>query len=59
MGKCEDKQRKFCIAQTYCTHFQGKYGRLQLGNVYTYHGFFQRMCKLKKVNSKTFFHKLT
>jgi hypothetical protein len=32
MGKCEDRQRKFCIVQTDYTHFQGGYGRLQLGD---------------------------
>ncbi len=28
MGKCEDRQRKFYIAQTYYKHFQRGYGRL-------------------------------
>ncbi len=28
MGKCQDQQKKSCIAQTNCKHFQGKYGRL-------------------------------
>ncbi len=58
MGKREDRQRKFYIAQIDYKHFQGGYGRLQLGNVYTCHGFLQRTCELKKVDSKTFFHKL-
>jgi hypothetical protein len=58
MGKCKDKQRKFCIAQTNYTHFPG-YGRLQLGDVYTCHGFLQKTHKLEEANSKTLFHKLT
>jgi hypothetical protein len=28
MGKCESKQRKSCIAQTYCKYFQGGFGIL-------------------------------
>jgi hypothetical protein len=40
MGECEDRQRKFYIAQIDYTHFQGGYGRLQLGNVYICDGFF-------------------
>ncbi len=59
MGECKDRQKKFCIAQTYYTHFQRGYGRLQLGDVYTCHGFLQRTHELEEVNSKTFFHKLT
>jgi hypothetical protein len=46
MGKCENKQRKFHIAQINCKHFQGIYGRLQLGDVYTCHGFLQRTCEI-------------
>jgi hypothetical protein len=49
---------KSCIAQIECKHFQGRYGRLQLGDVYTCHGFLQRTCELEEVDSKTFFHKL-
>jgi hypothetical protein len=56
MGKCENKQRKFCIAQTNCKHSKGGYGRL--GDVYTCHGFLPRMCKFEKANSRTFLHKL-
>jgi len=41
----------YCIVhhhvQTWCKNFQGRYGRLQLGNVYTCHGYFQRMCELE------------
>ncbi len=40
MGKCKNGQRKFCITKTNCKHFEGGYGRLPLGNVYTCHGFF-------------------
>ncbi len=28
MGECQDRQRKFCIIQTNCKHFQAWYGRL-------------------------------
>jgi hypothetical protein len=28
MGKCQDRQRKSCIIQTNCKHFQGGYGGL-------------------------------
>ncbi len=58
MGKCKDRQRKYWIAQTNYKHFEGGYGRLPLGNVYTCHGFLPKMCKFEKVNSKTFIHKL-
>jgi hypothetical protein len=58
MGKCEDKQWKFRISQIDYKHFQGTYGRLQLGNIYTCHGFFQITCEFKEVDSITFFHKL-
>jgi hypothetical protein len=52
-----DRQRKYFIAQTNSKHFQGKYGRLQFGNVYTCHDFFQIMRKFEAVNSRTLFHK--
>jgi hypothetical protein len=58
MCKCEDKQRKSHIAQIDYKHFQGIYGRLQLGDVYTCHGFLQKTCEFKEVDSRTFFHKL-
>ncbi len=45
MGKYEDKQRKSCIVKINCKDFQGIYGRLQLGDVYTCHGFLQRTCE--------------
>ncbi len=57
MGECKDKQRKFCIVEINYKHFKQGYGRLQLGDVYTCHGFFQRSHKFE-VDSKTFFHKL-
>ncbi len=58
MGKCKDKQRKYCIVQINYKDFEGKYGGLSLGNVYTCHGFLPRMCKFEKAGFKTFFHKL-
>jgi hypothetical protein len=58
MGKCEDKQKMSCIIETNYKYSEGGYGRLQLGDVYTCHGFFQRTCKFEEVNSKIFFHKL-
>ncbi len=58
MGECENKQRKSCITKTNYKHFQRVYGRLQLGNVYTYHGFLQITYKFEDFDSKTFFHNL-
>ncbi len=58
MGKCENRQKKSCIVQTYCKDFKGGYKRLQLGEVYTCHGFLQRSFEFEEANSKTFFHKL-
>ncbi len=58
MGKCENRQRKNYIIETNYKHFKGGYGRLPLGDVYTCHGFFPRMCKFEKINLKTFLHKL-
>jgi len=49
MGKCKNKQKKSCIAQINYKHFQGGYERLQLGNVYTCHGFLQ-MHEFEKVH---------
>ncbi len=51
-------KKKSCIAQIDCTHFQGKYGRLQFDNVYTCHGILQRMVNMKKLIPKHFFYKL-
>jgi len=58
MGECKNKQRKSCIIQTNCKHFRRGYGRLQLNNVYTCHGFFQIMCEFEDFDSRTFFHNL-
>jgi hypothetical protein len=38
---------------------KGGYEILPLGNVYTCHGFFQKMHEFEKSDFKTFFHKLT
>jgi len=57
MGKCKNWQRKSCIAQRNCEHFEGGYGKLPLGDVYTCHGFLSKLRKFEKANSKTFFHK--
>ncbi len=57
MGECKYWQRKFYIAQTN-KHFEGRYGRLPLGNVYTCHGFLPRTASLKKLISKLFFTSL-
>jgi len=59
MGKCKDKQRKSCIAQIDCKHFQGIYGRLQLGDVYTCQQFSSKnMWNLKKLIPEHFFTSL-
>ncbi len=58
MGECRNKQKKSCIAQIDYKHFQGRYGRLQLNNVYTCHRFLQRMGKLEEVKFITCFQKL-
>jgi hypothetical protein len=38
MGKCEGRQRKYFHTQTNCKYFQGGYGGLQFGYVYTCNG---------------------
>jgi hypothetical protein len=58
MDECEKKQKISYIVQIDYKHFQGRYGRLQLSNIYTCHGFFQRTHEFKEVDSKTFFQKL-
>ncbi len=58
MGKCKKKPKKSCIAQTNHKYFQGGFGRLQLGNVYTFHGFLQRTHESKEVDYIIFFYKL-
>ncbi len=52
MGKCEDWQREFFYNETKCKHFQGWYGGLQFGNVYTCNGFFQKTCIERFVNRR-------
>ncbi len=59
MGKCEGGQKEYFCKETKCEHFQGGYGGLQFGNVYTCNGLFQRTCEFKEVDSRAFFHKLT
>jgi hypothetical protein len=54
MGKCEDWQREYLYNETKCEHFQGWYGGLQFGNVYTCNGFFQKTCKFFKTHSRAF-----
>ncbi len=49
MGKCKDKQRKFCTTKTNCKHSKGRYGKLPLGDVYTCHGFLKECTSLKKL----------
>jgi hypothetical protein len=55
MGKCQDRQRKFCIIQINCKHFQGGHGGLQLGDVYTCNGLFQRTCKFEESDFQNIF----
>jgi len=57
MGKCKNKQKKSCIAQINYKHFQGGYERLQLGNVYTCHGFLQ-MHEFEKVHWNCMLNKI-
>ncbi len=58
MGECKNWQRKSCIAQRYCKHTKGGYGRLPLGDVYTCHGILSRRASLKKLIPKHFFTSL-
>ncbi len=58
MGECKDCQRKSYIAQKNCKHYEGKYGRLPLNDVYTCHGFLPRTSKFEKTNSRTIFYEL-
>jgi hypothetical protein len=58
MGECEEKQIKYWITQTNYKHFQRGYGRLQVDNVYTCHGFLQITCEFEDFDSTTFFHNL-
>ncbi len=56
-GWMQKETKKSYNTQTNCKHFQGRYKRLQLGNIYTCHGFLQRTNEFKETNSKTIFHK--
>ncbi len=58
IGKCEHGQRESFYNETKCEHFQGWYGGLQFGNVYTCNGLLQRMWEFKEADSRAFFHKL-
>jgi len=57
-GECKNWQRKSYITQTNYKHYEGGYGRLPLGDVYTWHGFLSRTCKFEKIDSITFFTSL-
>ncbi len=48
MGKCKDKKRKSCYIETNCKHFEGRYGRLPMGDVYTCMDFLKEHTSLKK-----------
>ncbi len=52
-------KKKLALLKINCKHSKGGYGRLPLGNVYTCHGFLQRTHGFEKVDSITFYHKLT
>jgi hypothetical protein len=58
MGKCEDRQIKSCIIETNCKHFEGGYGRLPLGDLYTCREIFKEHTSLKKLIPKHFFTSL-
>ncbi len=58
MGKWENWQRKYYIAQINNKHSKGGYRRLPMGNVYTCNGFLLRMGKFEKIDSRTFFYKI-
>jgi len=50
MGECRNRQGKIHIIQTNYKDFQGGYGRLQLNDVYTCHGFLERTHEFKETN---------
>jgi hypothetical protein len=58
MNECKDYQRKTYIAQTNCKHYEGRYGRQPLNDLYTCHGFFPRMGKFENTDFRTFFYEL-
>jgi hypothetical protein len=57
-GQMQRLTKKFYNAQTNYKHYERRYGRLPLGDVYTCNGFLPRMGKFEKHDSKTFFYKL-
>jgi hypothetical protein len=58
MGECKDRQRKSCNTKTNCKHSKWGYGRLPLGDVYTYHFFIKERSSLKKPILEHFFTSL-
>ncbi len=58
MGKCEGRHENYFHTQTNYKHFQGRYGGLQFGYVYTCNELFQRTCKFKKLVLEHFFTNL-
>ncbi len=58
VGKCEDGQINSFYNETNCEHYQGWYGGVPFGNVYTCNGLFHKMCEFKEANNRAFFHKL-
>ncbi len=58
MGKCEDGQKKSFYNETNCEHFQGWYGGLQFGIIYTCNGLLQRMWEFEGAGSRAFFKSL-
>jgi len=57
-GQMQRLTKKSYNAQTNYKHYERRYGRLPLGDVYTCNGFLPRMGKFEKHDSKTFFYKL-
>jgi len=55
MGKCQDRERKSCIIQINYKHFQGGSRGLQLGDVYTCNGLFQRTHKFEETDFQIIF----
>jgi hypothetical protein len=57
-GKCKDRQNKISHIQKIYKNFQGGYGRLKFGYVYTSNGLLQRMCEFKRTDLEVFFTSL-
>ncbi len=57
MGICEDGQKEPFYNETNYENFQGWYGGLQFGNVYTCNGLFQITCEFKEADSRAFIYK--